>query len=127
VSDVPIPDWTRGEPGVALQRCPGCAHVWTFRRGFCPACGRDAPETFAAGGAGTVHAVTVVHRAPDDTFRALVPYGLALVELDEGPRMMAHVPGDLAIGERVVLGFREVGGRPLPCFRRADPAAGADR
>jgi uncharacterized OB-fold protein len=123
----PVPDWTRGEPGVALQRCAGCAHVWYFRRGFCPACGREAPESFAAGGQGTVHAATVVHRAPDDAYRALAPYGLVLVELDEGPRMMAHAPADLAIGDRVVLGFREIAGRPLPYFQRSVPPGGADR
>jgi uncharacterized OB-fold protein len=127
VSDATIPDWTRGEPGVALQRCPGCAHVWYFRRDFCPACGRDRPETFAACGTGTVHAVTVVHRAPDDAFRALAPYGLVLVELDEGPRMMAHAPADLAIGDRVALGWRVIGGRPLPCCRRTALTGGADR
>jgi len=124
---VPVPDWTRGEPGVALQRCAGCAHVWYFRRGFCPVCGREAPETFAAGGRGTVHAATVVHRAPDDAYRALAPYGLVLVELDEGPRMMAHAPTDLAIGEPVVLGFREIAGRPLPYFQRSEPPGGANR
>lgn len=127
MSDATIPDWTRGEPGVALQRCGGCAHVWYFRRSFCPACGRDAPETFAAGGGGTVHAATVVHRAPDDAFRALAPYGLVLVELDEGPRMMAHAPADLAIGERVALGLREIAGRRLPYFQRTEPPGGADR
>jgi uncharacterized OB-fold protein len=127
VSGATVADWTRGEPGVALQRCPGCAHVWYFRRGFCPACGRDAPETFAAGGAGTVDAATVVHRAPDDAFRALAPYALVLVVLDEGPRMMAHAAADLTIGERVTLGFREVAGRIIPYFQRTEPSGGADR
>jgi uncharacterized OB-fold protein len=122
-----IPDWTRGEPGVALQRCAGCAHVWYFRRDFCPACGRDAPVSFAAGGEGTVHAATVVHRAPDDAFRAIAPYALVLVELDEGPRMMAHAPADLVIGERVALGFREAAGRRLPYFTRTTPRGGAPR
>ena len=127
MSGATVADWTRGEPGVALQRCPGCAHVWYFRRGFCPACGRDAPETFAAGGAGTVDAATVVHRAPDDAFRALAPYALVLVVLDEGPRMMAHAAADLTIGERVTLGFREVAGRIIPYFQRTEPSGGADR
>jgi uncharacterized OB-fold protein len=127
VSEATVADWTRGELGVALQRCPGCTHVWYFRRGFCPACGCDAPETFAAGGAGTVDAATVVHRAPDDAFRTLAPYGLVLVALDEGPRMMAHAPADLAIGDRVTLGFREVAGRIIPYFQRTEPSSGADR
>ncbi|MFM1988823.1 MAG: hypothetical protein RJA99_1780 [Pseudomonadota bacterium] len=118
---VAVPDWTRGGRGVALQRCAGCAHVWYFRRAFCPACGRADPVAFAAAGTGIVHAATVVHRAPDDTFRALAPYGLVLVELDEGPRMMAHAPIDVSIGERVSLGWRDVAGRALPFFERSAP------
>lgn len=119
-ADTPVPDWTRGGRGVALQRCARCAHVWYFRRDFCPACGTAGPAAFAAAGTGTVHAATVVHRAPDDTFRALAPYGLVLVELDEGPRMMAHAPAGLAIGTRVSLGWVEVAGRAIPCFDATD-------
>ena len=111
-----VPDWTRGGRGVALQRCARCANVWYFRRTFCPACGQDGPVDVAAAGTGTVHAATVVHRAPDDTFRALAPYGLVLVELDEGLRMMAHAPAGVAIGERVSLGWRDVAGRAIPYF-----------
>lgn len=114
-----VSDWTRGEPGVALQRCRHCEHVWYFRRDFCPACGSQEPQTVAAAGGGVVYAATVVHRAPDDAFRAIAPYALVLVELDEGPRMMAHASPQLAIGERAVLGFRTLAGRVLPYFERA--------
>lgn len=115
-----IPDWTLGERGVALQRCAGCGEVWYFRRDFCPACGARGPVAFAAAGGGTVHATTVVHRAPDDAFRRIAPYGIVLVELDEGPRMMAHAPAGLAIGDRVVLGWRTVGERVIPFFDRPE-------
>jgi len=109
-------DWTRGGRGLALQRCAGCGLVWYFRRDFCPGCGRPDPLALAADGAGTVEAVTVVHRAPSDAFRALAPYALVLVRLDEGPRAMGHGAPALAIGDRVRVAFRDVGGRPLPYF-----------
>ncbi len=111
-----IPDWTRGERGLALQRCPRCANVWYFRRDFCPACGAHGPEALAPAGGGTVEASTLVHRAPDDAFRALAPYRLVLVRLDEGPRAMGHGDPSLAIGARVRLSFRDVAGRPVPYF-----------
>jgi uncharacterized OB-fold protein len=117
-------DWTRGGRGLALQRCARCAHVWYFRRDFCPACGAADPVSFAPAGEGTVDASTLVHRAPDDAFRALAPYRLVLVSLDEGPRVMAHGAPSLAIGERVRLTFREAAGRPVPYFEPSkDPAA----
>jgi uncharacterized OB-fold protein len=121
--DAEPPDWTRGGRGLALQRCARCAHVWYFRRDFCPACGAGGPVTFAPAGDGTVDASTRVHRAPDDAFRALAPYRLVLVRLDEGPRVMAHGAPSLAIGERVRLSFREAAGRPVPYFEPSQDSA----
>jgi uncharacterized OB-fold protein len=67
-------------------------------------------------GAGTVHASTIVHRAPDDQFRAIAPYALVLVELDEGVRVMGHAPTGIVIGSRVGISFKEIAGRLLPFF-----------
>jgi uncharacterized OB-fold protein len=111
-----VPDWTRGERGLALQRCGTCAHLWYFRRDFCPACGAASPVDAAAAGTGVVEAATLVHRAPSDAFRALAPYLLVLVRLDEGVRVMGHGAPALAIGDRVRLGFRDAAGRPVPYF-----------
>ena len=116
-------DWTRGGRGLALQRSTRCAHAWYFRRDFCPACGATGPVAFAPAGLGTVDATTLVHRAPDEAFRALAPYRLVLVSLDEGPRVMAHGAPALAIGDRVRLSFREAGGRPIPYFEPSRESA----
>lgn len=70
-----------------------------------------------AGGAGTVFAVTVVSRASAPEFAALVPYALALVDLDEGARLMGHAPVGLRIGQRVRVDVFSPGGRPLLRFR----------
>jgi uncharacterized OB-fold protein len=119
-----VPDWTLGTPGIALQRCPRCRQAWYFRRDFCPGCGASPPDTVAAGGGGVVHAATVVHRAPDDAFRAVAPYCIVLVELDEGVRVMGHATMGLAIGDRVRVAFREIAGRLLPWFERPDASRG---
>ena len=111
-------DWTRGEPGIVFQRCEPCGHVWYFRRDFCPACGAPEPQARPSAGAGTVHAATLVHRAPSDEFRALAPYGVVLVEIDEGFRMMGHGAPDLALGDRVTCSFRPLPDRLLPYFQK---------
>ncbi len=119
-TEIPVADWTRGQAGLALQRCTRCAHVWYFRRDFCPACGAAGPLAFRCAGAGTVEASTLVHRAPDDAFRRITPYRLVLVALVEGPRVMAHGAPSLSIGRRVRVSFRDIAGRPLPYFEPSD-------
>ena len=68
-------------------------------------------------GEGTVFAVTVVARAPSDEFRALAPYTLVLVDLDEGFRLMGHAVPGVAIGDRVVADYFIHGERTLVRFR----------
>lgn len=83
------------------QRCAACGRALTLSRLACPRCGSAELPWLASKGSGHVYALTHVTRAPSDAFRSLVPYTLVLVDLDEGPRLMAHgVPG-LRIGERV--------------------------
>lgn len=113
-----LPDWTLGTPGIVYQRCGSCSSVWYFRREFCPACGSAAPQPLASAGRGTVHAGTLVHRAPSDEFRALAPYRVVLVDVDEGFRMMGHGHESLAIGDRVRCRFEQLAGRLLPFFEK---------
>ena len=73
-------DWTQGGKQVMFQQCGACHHTWYFHRSFCPACGHAAPATVTSTGLGTVHAITLVHRAPSDEFRAAAPYRIVLVD-----------------------------------------------
>ena len=75
--------------------------MWYFHRSFCPACGTDEPVVHQASGTGTVHASTLVARAPTEELRAHAPYLIVLVDADEGFRLMAHGDPDLQIGDRV--------------------------
>ncbi len=111
-------DWTRGSAGITFQKCSRCEHVWYFRRDFCPTCGAAEPQALPSPGSGTVHAATLVHRAPTDEFRALAPYRIVLVEIDEGFRMMGHGEPDLALGDRVTCSFRPLADRLLPYFQK---------
>jgi uncharacterized protein len=113
-----VADWTRGGEGIAYQACGACGARWYFRRTFCPRCGHAPPQDRAASGAGTVHAVTLVARAPTEELRAHAPYALVLVDTDEGFRMMAHGAAGLQIGDRVRCRFIQLAGRLVPRFEQ---------
>jgi uncharacterized OB-fold protein len=111
-------DWTGGEEGIAYQLCAGCAGLWYFHRTFCPRCGRQDPDSRQSSGIGTVHAVTLVTRAPGDELRPYAPYLIALVDAEEGFRLMAHGDRSLRIGDRVRARFVTLAGRLMPYFER---------
>lgn len=107
-------DWTQGKAALTFERCLECMHIRYFSRGFCPECGSKAYARNTSKGLGQVYAMTVVHRASVAEFRSIVPYLIALVDMDEGFRIMAHAQPELVVGARVCCTFREVAGRLLP-------------
>ena len=119
------PDWTQGREGIVYESCNACGKVTYFRRGFCPRCGAAPVDVLGSRGNGTVYAATTVVRAPSPEWKAVAPYGLVLVDLDEGIRVMAHGSPGLAIGERVRIGWLRLGERLIPCAEPFDLAAGA--
>ncbi|WP_420391485.1 Zn-ribbon domain-containing OB-fold protein [Acuticoccus sp.] len=71
-----------------LQRCAPEGHVYFPPRPFCPKCGSRDVAVFAASGRGTLHSYIINHmKAPGME----PPFVVAVVELDEGPRMMANI------------------------------------
>ncbi len=113
----------RGE--LRLQRCDDCG-VWQFYpRPFCTACRRGSVRWATASGRGTLASWSIVRRPVDPAWAAEAPYVLALVALDEGPRLMAALtgcePSGLAIGMRLEVAFEtRPNGAVLPRFRPAD-------
>lgn len=101
------------------QRCGACGQALTGQRHACTACGSVQLAWCDAAGTGTVFSVSTVHRAPTDAWRALAPYTLVLVDLDEGPRVMAHGAPGLAIGVRVVAQPVVLAGQALVRFEGA--------
>lgn len=82
------------------RRCTSCGEVTAHPWPACPACG-GAVEQARFGPEGTVWSATLV-RIP--TPGRTPPYGLAYVDLDDGPRVLAHTAGAMPIGARVRLG-----------------------
>ncbi|MGM0585644.1 MAG: Zn-ribbon domain-containing OB-fold protein [Pseudomonadota bacterium] len=103
--------------GIVIESCGGCGKVWYLPRDLCPHCGADRIERCEASGRGVVFSVTEVRRAPDEVWRALTPYRIALVDLEEGPRVMAHLDGEAGIGARVRGAVETRAERPVPVFR----------
>ncbi len=99
--------------GIAFQSCNACGHQQTFARAFCVACHAPDPQWQQAC-TGTVVACTVMHRAPTPEWKARLPYAIALVDLADGPRVMALADPSLTAGHRVML--RQGGVHNLPYF-----------
>lgn len=73
-----------------LQRCDACAHTYFPPRPFCPKCASRKVSWFKASGKGVLYSYVIHHRpAPGFT----PPYSIAVVQLDEGPRMMTNIVG----------------------------------
>jgi uncharacterized OB-fold protein len=106
-----------------VQYCRTCGHRQFPPRFACTVCRGTDFEWRTSSGAGTVYSYTVVHRAPLDSFKADVPYVLAIVELEEGVRTMMNVrgvdPEAVRIGLPVEIFFEPTrdGEPPLPQAR----------
>jgi uncharacterized protein len=111
-----VNDWTQGGDHLHYQHCGSCANRWYFKRNFCPTCGQATPSTHVSSGVGKVCATTMVHRAPSDEFRAVVPYRIVLVNLVDGIRVMGHADNDVLMGDQVRCEVRAIAGRNLPFF-----------
>lgn len=92
---------------LVLQRCQSCGHALFYPRTHCDACQNDQLVWEDASGTGTIASYTVVRRGVSDDFEA--PYVIALIDLNEGPRMMSQIvgadPDGLAVGLSVKVDF----------------------
>lgn len=94
-----------------MQRCDDCGHIRFRPSPVCPACLSEAFSWERLSGRGVVHSFGVVRRPLVRGFEDL-PYVLALVDLDEGPRLTTQIVGceaaEVAIGMPVEARFDDV-------------------
>jgi len=92
-------------------RCRQCGKIHFPPRLVCDACGGRELETCTMSGTGRVLTYTVIRVAPP-AFAAQVPYVVAVLEMDDGARLMAQVadasPEEMKIDMRVRLEFRKI-------------------
>lgn len=95
-----------------IKRCADCGRCHFYPRELCPHCHSDAVEWIEAKGLGTIYSYTIARRPAGPAFKADAPYVIAIVELDEGPRMMTNIigspPDSVRIGQRVVVTYEDV-------------------
>lgn len=113
------------EGRLVIQRCPVCQRAVFYPRTLCPHCHDGVPEWTDASGKATVYSFSVLQRAGLPGFEADVPYVVALVDLEEGVRMMANIvnvpPDEVRIGMPVSVTFeRRAEDFVVPQFERAD-------
>jgi uncharacterized OB-fold protein len=105
---------------LAYQWSPEAQKAVFYPRVICPYTGSDRLEWRVSAGLGTVYATTVTHP------REGVPYNVALIDCDEGFRLMSRVediaPEAVRIGMRVRFRVYRPGGDepPYPVFVPAE-------
>lgn len=108
-----------------IQQCGDCQTWLAPGSMFCWSCLSDVVEWAQASGRGTLFTFAVMHQKYHPAFFDDLPYNIAVVELEEGPRLnttIIGIPNDqLRVGMAVVASFEDVGeGVSLPKFRPAE-------
>ncbi|OWY62439.1 hypothetical protein B7486_58430 [cyanobacterium TDX16] len=125
VEDETRPFWDAAADGrLLIQRCNACEQWQYYPRPFCKRCWSEDVEWAEPSGRGTLYTFSVVRRNDLPPFGDRVPYVPAIVELDEGPRMMTEVvdadPDALEVGATLVVDFAPIDDElKRPVFRPA--------
>jgi uncharacterized OB-fold protein len=120
LTELSRPFWDRLAEGVlSFQRCKACGHAWLPPRGECPGCLADDWQREGAAGGATLVSWVVYRHAYHPAFEQRLPYTVAVVQLDEGPRLISNVLGDAAalrIDQRLKLVIEQESGMAVPRF-----------
>jgi uncharacterized OB-fold protein len=96
------------------DQCSSCKKIFFPPRESCPFCRRKSMgkmKNVKLSGKGKVITYSIIHVAPEQ-FAGQAPYPIAIIELDEGPRITSQIvdcgPNDIKIGMRVESTFRKI-------------------
>lgn len=116
------------EGKLLLQRCMQCSQVYFPPRPFCPACSGSHIEVFRASGRATLYSYVINFRPRPDMGQD--PHSIAVVTLEEGPRLMTNIvgceqtPEVLRLDMPLEAEFSQFGDIALPFFKPAGSIAG---
>ena len=79
---------------------------------MCHRCLSKDLEWWKSTGRGTVYSYTIIHQVANESFASDVPYVYAIIELDEGVRMLSNIvnvePQSVSVGMKVKVVFDDV-------------------
>lgn len=112
--------WLSLEEGVLkYQRCLACGNAWLPIRSECPRCLEANWELTPSTGRAKLVSWVVYHTGYHPYFEDKLPYAVAVVELEEGPRLIASLldaPSKLRIDQPLVLSVQRDDGRARAAF-----------
>lgn len=117
------PYWdAAAEQRLLVRRCGDCGTTHFYPRPFCPRCWSADVSWVESSGRATLYTWSLVHRNDLPPFADRVPYVAAVVDLEEGPRMMTNVvdcaPADLHVGMSLTVAFEQrTDDLTIPVFR----------
>jgi hypothetical protein len=111
IEDDTRPFWDAAAEGKYLLRtCRACGAVHHYPRPFCPTCWSDDVDWTEASGRATLYTWSTVFMNDLPPFNERLPYIAAVVDLEEGPRVMTNLIDcdgvELSIGMAVKVTFR---------------------
>lgn len=81
------------EHELRLQKCDACGHLLFPPAARCPQCLSNSLAWTPLSGRGKVYSFVIYHRVYHPAFEKSIPYVVALIELDEGPRLISNIVG----------------------------------
>ena len=104
-----------------MQQCLDCMHIRYPINHVCPKCLSERVEWKRLSGRGEVFSYIVFHQVYHAGFAKDVPYNVAMIQLEEGPRMISNVVGapvdQVKVGDKVEVVFdRVTDGVAIPRF-----------
>ncbi len=95
-----------------FQKCQSCGNVRWPASPFCPQCFARGMEWIISEGRGYVYSYAVYHVAYYPGFEKEIPYVVAIVELEEGPRLLTNIvgcrPDDVKCGMQVEVTWEDI-------------------
>lgn len=98
---------------VLIQQCESCkTYLAPAAQVICDECGCSDLSWVRSTGKGEIYSYVVFHRSFHPYFDDKIPYTVALVELEEGPRVMGHIEFNTdqtySVGSKVVADFKTI-------------------
>ena len=100
------------EHRLSIPRCRDCGQHHFYPRELCPHCHSDALDWVDVSGKGEIYSFTIARKPAGPVYADDVPYIIAMIALDEGPRMLTNLVVEdveaVRIGDRVTVQFEDV-------------------